>query len=105
MSDPVAAALPQQLKEAFKMWHQSGELGRSSLASWRIVSDECRKQGLRADANGRSTALRTLLRRAIDALAPPEESPPTTWKIPLGSTGAGGIGPSSPCASCAAKLA
>lgn len=70
------------IKQALKSWHQSVTLGQSPLAALMIVEKQRRAKGHSSDVGGRAQALRDVLRRAIQTLGVPGETPPASEDDP-----------------------
>ena len=67
---------PDTLKQALKQWHRSAELSQSPLANLYIVEKERQSSAYANDLNGRASAIRDVLRRAIQSLGVAGQIPP-----------------------------
>ena len=65
----------KSLRKALKAWSDTAALGAHPLAGWEIVEAQRRAQGYEETAAGRGLALRALLRKAIESLAPERGNP------------------------------
>lgn len=61
---------PKGIRSALKQWKDATELGQHPLANSDLVEEQRRTDGLEDTVAGRGLAVRTVLRGAIDSLAP-----------------------------------
>ncbi|MCA9944173.1 MAG: AAA-like domain-containing protein [Anaerolineales bacterium] len=76
MTEIAMSDWPDILKQALKRWHRSAELSQSPLANLQIVEKERESKAYADNVNGRATAVRDVLRRAIQSLGAAGQKPP-----------------------------
>lgn len=102
MTEIAMSDWPDILKQALKRWHRSAELSQSPLANLQIVEKERESKAYADNVNGRATAVRDVLRRAIQSLGAAGQNPQRLIQTDSGLRVNGDTMPFLPFAFCAA---